>query len=230
MKRHSGSEQDALPIQRCSLAFVRILPCIASKAARERLMEASKRTGGVWLTAAIPAVLVDRAVQDSPNLIVIGDEAFRMSRWSAAHVNLFRSTPTLLLANNLVASDKARAARVGIHSVLPLEVDDLQIAAALAALDAGLTVTIPSSASDREFATRNSARDLATRQAEHVTEREFQVLKLMAIGRHNREIAAMLQISEHTVKFHVSSILGKLGAGSRTEAVRIGITRGLVAI
>jgi DNA-binding CsgD family transcriptional regulator len=53
---------------------------------------------------------------------------------------------------------------------------------------------------------------------------------LMARGYRNKQLAAMLDISEHTAKFHVSSVLAKLGARTRTEAVTIGMTRGLVAI
>jgi DNA-binding CsgD family transcriptional regulator len=56
------------------------------------------------------------------------------------------------------------------------------------------------------------------------------VLRLVAEGDANKEIAWKLGISEHTAKFHVASILGKLNAGSRTEAVTIGIRRGLVLI
>jgi len=52
----------------------------------------------------------------------------------------------------------------------------------------------------------------------------------VALGQGNKEVAAQLNVSEHTVKFHVSSVLAKLGARSRTEAVTIGILRGLVAI
>jgi len=63
-----------------------------------------------------------------------------------------------------------------------------------------------------------------------ITAREAQVLRLMAHGRANKEIAAELVISERTVKFHVSSILAKLGAGNRTEAVRLAVQRGLVAL
>jgi DNA-binding NarL/FixJ family response regulator len=65
---------------------------------------------------------------------------------------------------------------------------------------------------------------------EAVTPRETQVLRMMALGLSNKEIAEKLQISEHTVKFHVASILGKLQARSRTEAVTVGIRRGLVFI
>lgn len=61
-----------------------------------------------------------------------------------------------------------------------------------------------------------------------LTEREHEVLTLMAQGLQNKEIAAQLMIGERTVKFHVSAILAKLGAGNRTEAVHIARERGLV--
>ncbi|MCC7451924.1 MAG: response regulator transcription factor [Anaerolineae bacterium] len=63
-----------------------------------------------------------------------------------------------------------------------------------------------------------------------LTERETEVLHLLAQGKPNKEIAAALVISERTVKFHISSILQKLGAGNRTEAVTIAAQRGLVNI
>lgn len=65
---------------------------------------------------------------------------------------------------------------------------------------------------------------------EPLTPRERQVLKLMAEGKTNKEIAAALSITERTVKFHVGAILGKLGAGNRTEAVRFAAQRGLVEL
>ncbi len=60
--------------------------------------------------------------------------------------------------------------------------------------------------------------------------RELEVLKWMAKGLKNKEIAAQLFISERTVKFHVSAILSKLGANNRTEAVQIGVKRGFIAL
>ncbi|KAA3647868.1 MAG: DNA-binding response regulator [Chloroflexi bacterium] len=65
---------------------------------------------------------------------------------------------------------------------------------------------------------------------EALTEREMEVMHLLAQGQPNKEIAAKLFISERTVKFHVSSILGKLNAGNRTEAVTIAAQQGLVKL
>lgn len=67
-------------------------------------------------------------------------------------------------------------------------------------------------------------------KADPLTPREVEVLELVAQGLQNKEIAAALVISERTVKFHVSSIMGKLGAGNRTEALSIAAQRGLVQL
>ena len=63
---------------------------------------------------------------------------------------------------------------------------------------------------------------------EELTPREVDVLRLLAEGYANREIANRLGISEHTIKFHIRSILGKLGASTRTEAVTRGFRAGLI--
>jgi DNA-binding NarL/FixJ family response regulator len=63
-----------------------------------------------------------------------------------------------------------------------------------------------------------------------LTSREMEILGLMAEGMRNRAIAARLGISSHTAKFHVASILEKLGARSRTEAVTFGVRQGLIAL
>jgi DNA-binding NarL/FixJ family response regulator len=60
--------------------------------------------------------------------------------------------------------------------------------------------------------------------------RELDVLRLMVTGKRNRDIGAALDISEGTVKIHVSSILGKLGASDRTEAVTVALQRGIVQL
>lgn len=65
---------------------------------------------------------------------------------------------------------------------------------------------------------------------ETLTSRETDVLELLAEGLSNKSIAARLGISDQTVKFHVASICGKLGAANRTDAVRLAVRRGLIAL
>ena len=77
--------------------------------------------------------------------------------------------------------------------------------------------------------------DVAARLADRVTRsqlstRELEVLRLLVVGRRNREIAGALDITEGTVKLHVSSILGKLGAADRTEAVTRALQKGIVQL
>src|SRR5882762_783684 len=85
-----------------------------------------------------------------------------------------------------------------------------------------------------EFATLAAARASDVDDDEDIQEpltpREIQVLELLAEGLPNKAIAERLRISDQTVKFHVSSISGKLGAANRTDAVRRAVRRGLITL
>lgn len=74
------------------------------------------------------------------------------------------------------------------------------------------------------------ARNANEPPAEPLTARESEVLALLSQGLPNKQIALQLQISEHTVKFHIAAIFAKLGATSRTEAVSIGARQGLITL
>jgi DNA-binding NarL/FixJ family response regulator len=63
----------------------------------------------------------------------------------------------------------------------------------------------------------------------HLTQRELDVLRLMAEGKTNQQIAALLHISESTTRFHIGKLFSKLGVGNRTEAVRVALRMRLVA-
>jgi DNA-binding NarL/FixJ family response regulator len=119
--------------------------------------------------------------------------------------------------------------RARVRAVLPSDISPEQLIAALEAAAAGLIVMHPTEVDAMFPAAEPSSRPLAD-LAEELTPRENEVLQMLANGLANKEIAARLSISEHTVKFHVASILGKLGAGSRTEAVSLGIRRGIVLL
>lgn len=99
---------------------------------------------------------------------------------------------------------------------------------AILAAEAGLMVLHPSSAN--MLARSSPVQSDSAEFVEALTSREQEVLRLVSEGLGNKEIGGRLNISEHTVKFHISSILGKLGASSRAEAVSQGIRRGLITI
>ena len=122
-----------------------------------------------------------------------------------------------------------RALRAGVRAVLPRAASADEIMLAIEAVVAGLVVLHP----DRVEALRRvwPGRDRSDRVVrESLTARETEVLIMMAEGLGNKRIAARLGISGHTVKFHVASVLGKLSASSRTEAVTIGLREGLIMI
>jgi len=111
--------------------------------------------------------------------------------------------------------------------VLPLTATNEQLEAALRAIAAGLSTGTPEMVSFRQDGEMSVLEDPLI---DPLTDRELQVLQLLARGKANKQIAIDLAISEHTVKFHISSIYTKLGAGNRTEAVRFGVRRGLVLL
>jgi NarL family two-component system response regulator YdfI len=110
---------------------------------------------------------------------------------------------------------------------LPLDATGKQIEAAIHAIAAGLSVGVPA-------LLKIPLWDITLSPDEEIidplTARELEVLQLLAQGMANKQIALRLKISEHTVKFHVSSIYTKLGAANRTEAVRLGVRRGLILL
>ncbi len=114
-----------------------------------------------------------------------------------------------------------------IRAFLPLNAPVSEIVAAIIAAASDLTVFTHSQVRRWLRNPRPAQSDVLV---EALTPREREVLRMLADGFGNKEIAARLGISDHTAKFHVTQILGKLGAGSRTEAVAIGIRRGLVPI
>jgi two-component system, NarL family, response regulator YdfI len=123
----------------------------------------------------------------------------------------------------------AEALRAGVRAILPSDASPDQIVAGLEAAAAGLIVLHPAEVDAMFPAARPASSPLAD-LIEPLTPRESEVLQMLASGLANKEIATLLAISDHTVKFHVASILGKLGAASRTEAVTLGIRRGLVLL
>jgi two-component system, NarL family, nitrate/nitrite response regulator NarL len=132
-------------------------------------------------------------------------------------------------------ADARQAWTSGARGLLRRDADPSRISAALAAAIHGFAVIEPDFAEALRSSLSGSVpnlRESAGRAAlvEPLTPRELEVLRLMAEGLPNKTIAARLDISEHTVKFHVNTILGKLGVASRTEAVVRATRLGLILL
>ncbi len=119
----------------------------------------------------------------------------------------------------LVGSETERARlRARLGDLLPIVGEFATMAAAEnSAIDADAVLSAPHPSTDEDL-------------YEALTAREVEVLELLADGLSNKAIAVRLHISDQTVKFHVSSICGKLGAANRTDAVRRAIRRGLISL
>lgn len=200
-----------------------VLPVVDSMLHGSRFASLRAAPDLKWLTVALPSTLLFRVQSDHPDVIVIAEgEAFlSVASQRSTLQDVFSDIPTLLLAAQVNTAVVRSAARMKIYSVLPMDASTHQLVTAIAATVAGFAVTLPRPPAGPPE---------AMRIAEDLTAREVEVLRLMARGYRNKQLATVLNISEHTAKFHVSSVLAKLGARTRTEAVTIGMTRGLVAV
>lgn len=140
-------------------------------------------------------------------------------------------TSVVVMVDEPDGSWTGRLLRSGVRAVLPRDASLAEIHSALEAAHRGLLL-LDAELAREVLGSRASVRPAegAEEALEELTAREMEVLSMMAEGVGNKQIAARLAISDHTVKFHISSILAKLGASTRTEAVTIGIRRGLLLL
>jgi DNA-binding NarL/FixJ family response regulator len=128
------------------------------------------------------------------------------------------------------ARSVSRLLRNGVRAILARESDPDDVLSAIYAAYDGLVLLSTTAAESLAAVYGDQPLEAETELSEEITSRETDVLRMLAGGLVNKDIAARLGISEHTVKFHISSILDKLGASTRTEAVTLGIRRGLIPI
>jgi DNA-binding NarL/FixJ family response regulator len=134
-------------------------------------------------------------------------------------------SPAIIAVSDDPAQLWTSAARaLGLRAALPFSATAEELAAAVRAVHAGLLALHPDALAPSRVG--GAAVELGT----PLTTREREIVELMAEGASNRVIASRLEISRHTVKFHVASILVKLGARSRAEAVAVALRRGLLAV
>ena len=153
------------------------------------------------------ARLVTLAEARNLSLVMLGEQREDLARLAAGNV-----TAWAYLRRDVEGSELSAAIRAAASGLVVI---DRALAGMLAAIPTVETV---------------SGRSNSSAPGETLTGREREVLQLMAQGLANKQIGGRLSISLHTVKFHVASILSKMGAMSRTEAVTVGARRGLVIL
>ena len=133
----------------------------------------------------------------------------------------------VLLVEGATREWKTDLVRAGVRAILPRDAPAEAILASLDAAAADLALLDPR---ELESLVTAVSPQPSGEFGQPLSGREMEVLLLLADGEPNKTIAWKLNISEHTVKFHVASILGKLDAATRAEAVAIGIRRGLIPL
>ena len=213
---------------------IRVLVVSASAVRRAGLETIIKTTPPLKLVSSAHSIsaLSAQARDFQPDIILADLEradpnfiALVSSIWQAHAAPLF-----VILIDAPDSSWTSRALRAGVKAILPRDALSEEIFSAIQAVHAGFVILDPE-------VTQELARHVHLESADHVpaaldelTTREIEVLRMMADGLGNKQIASRLGISDHTIKFHISSILDKLGASSRTEAVTLGIRMGLILL
>ena len=211
---------------------IRVLVAAAS-ATRLRDLERLVRDNGAFrLVGSVPVLsgLVLRARDLQPDVILV-DLPIPDASFTSTAAGLDQAgVAVVALTDEVDAIWTARVLRAGVRGLVSRQSTPAEIHLAIQAAGSGMVLMDPDLA--RTLVARRGANtsEGTLEVVEELTPREIEVLRMMAEGLGNKEIAVRLGISDHTVKFHISSILAKVGASSRTEAVTIGIRMGLVLL
>jgi NarL family two-component system response regulator YdfI len=211
---------------------IRVVVAATSAVRRGGLEGIVRENASLKLAGSVPGFvgLAARALEMQPDVLIADlaqpDTQFFSTVDSLDHAGI----AIVALIDDPEVNWTSLALRSGVRAILARESSEKEIAAAIVAADSGLVLLDPDITRELASQTRAPNTERSPEHFEDLTSREVEVLRLMAEGFGNKEIASRLGISDHTVKFHISSILAKLGASSRTEAVTQGIRMGLVLL
>ena len=226
---------------RAAEAPVRVVICTASASTRAELELLLEQQSSIEVVGAAQSTkhLRSMLAETDPDVVFLHlDSLSRDKSWKELHG---LGVIVVLLVNRLDSAGAEAAIAEGVQAILFGDVTGTQLATAAVAAASGLLIFSSDlanlvlrglAAHTREQLDDSGAEasSLVEPFPEKLTQREMEVLEMMSEGLSNKEIAALLSISVHTAKFHISSILGKLGASSRTEATAIGLRHGLITI
>jgi len=222
-------------------APVRVLICVTSTPVRAELQRLLKQQSRIEVAGAVHSTkhLRSMIAETDPDVAFLQLEP--VSQGLAQRELLGLGVAVVLLVNKLDPVSLQAAVAGGVEAILVGDATGPQLAAAALGAASGLITFSRDLANlvEEGLAAHNleelddlpgEVPSLLNGLAEKLTARELEVLAMISEGLSNKEIAALLNISVHTAKFHISSILGKLGASGRAEAASIGLRRGLITI
>jgi two-component system, NarL family, response regulator YdfI len=207
-----------------------VLVAARSASARARLEGLVAGSRALRLVSAPPGMALERQLHAlRPDVVLLDLERDRVETALVGLREPTRAGFVVLVEDPRRALGTETLGRGLVRAVLPRDAASGEILAAIEAVAAGLIALHPDALGALPGRAPLPVR-AEPAPAQPLTTREIEVLGMLAEGLGNKTIAARLGISTHTAKFHVASIMTKLGAGSRTEAVTIGMRRGLVVI
>jgi len=206
-----------------------IAPALAVRVGLRSLLEADPSIQVIGESGS-PAE-VEETVSEAD--VLIWSPAITIDRKSVhldiSELKIEQTTAVLLMHNDPDVIVEMAKLPVRAWGLLAPESSQEELVATIHAIHEGLAVSDPRwlrQLIDRKHVNKEPGGDMI----ESLTGRESEILQLLAQGLANKQIATRLGISAHTVKFHISSIYNKLGATSRTEAVRLGLKDGLILL
>jgi two-component system, NarL family, response regulator YdfI len=211
---------------------IRVVVAATSAVRRGGLETIVRGHSALKLIGSVPAVvgLPARVLEMRPDVLIV-DLPESDSQFITAIAALTEAGIAIVtLIDEPQVGWTAQALRAGVRALLPRESPEHEIISAVLIANRGLVLLDPEVTRELASQTRAPVSGPLVGEPEELTAREIEVLRFMAEGLGNKEIASRLGISDHTVKFHISSILAKLGASSRTEAVTQAIRMGLVLL
>lgn len=209
-----------------------VAPALAVRAGLRFLLESESSSDGYALNIIAEVSSLFELDPEPPetDILLLSEVAVSASDLEKVISRFPQEIALLLLTENQVSPQELAALPLRAWGVLTPDMSAAELLAAIRALNEGLLVGSPA-LMQLSFSQPLSIDATGSHlPAEPLTERESEVLQLLSQGLANKQIAIALGISEHTVKFHVSSIYTKLSATNRAEAVRRGVQSGLVAL
>ena len=198
-----------------------VAPTPFARVGLRSLLESTEVTAEVLVVGEADSV-VELVPPEADVLVVAGDDPLEEAARAVAEEG---TQAILLLSEDDRSMPLLREVAPRGWGVISPDAPPEELSAAIIAVAQGLVV-LPRSLTGRLLRGQEAVEE----PAEPLTAREREVLGLLGRGLSNKMIARDLRISEHTVKFHVSSIYAKLGAASRTEAVGLGARLGLISL